>query len=242
MEEIVKVGIDRFRREVRGQVHFVDDENANNLLNDIAKNPHVFVLGCLMDKQIKAERAWMIPQVVFDILGTSDFNELKELSLEKFIKIFNDNKLHRFNDNMAGVFHSGIEVIKTNYHGNAAEIWQGKPSSALVVYRFLEFKGCGIKIATMATNILARKYKIEFSDYHSIDVSPDVHVRRVMGRMGYVPKDASREMAIYKARELHPEFPGIIDFSIWEIGRNWCTSNNPKCNGCPVNNVCKKIK
>jgi endonuclease III len=44
----------------------------------------------------------------------------------------------------------------------------------------------------------------------------------LMKRMGFVPQVATNEMVIYKARELNPEFPGIIDFSSWKIGRNWC--------------------
>ena len=242
MDKIVEIGINYLNSKVGGQVHFVDDQKTNDLLNDITKNPHVYLLACLMDRQIKAEKAWMIPQKIFDILGTSNFTELVKVPEKTFKKIFNDSNLHRFNDSMAEIFFSGIQDIKTKYHGNAAKIWLGKPSSALVVYRFLEFKGCGIKIATMAANILARQYKIEFSDYNSIDISPDTHVMRVMYRMGYVPKEASREMVIYKARELYPEFPGIIDFPCFEIGRNWCDPSSPKCNECIVNKICKKVK
>jgi endonuclease III len=239
MDEIVKIGIDKFHKRPSGQVHFVDDKKANDLLNDIAKNPHVFVLGCLMDRQIKAEKAWMIPKKVFDVLHTFNFKKLQKVPEKEFIKIFNNNNLHRFNNDMAKIFYSGIQDIKTKYYGNAAEIWNGKPSSASVVCRFLEFKGCGIKIATMAANILIRQFRVKFSDYYSIDISPDTHIMRVMWRMGYVPKEASRQMVIYKARELHPEFPGIIDLPCWEIGRNWCDPNTPKCNECIVNKVCK---
>jgi endonuclease III len=139
---------------------------------------------------------------------------------------------------MADIFYSGIQDIKTKYHGNAAEIWNGEPSSALVVHRFLDFKGCGQKIATMAANILAREFKVKFSDYHSIDISTDTHVMRVMQRMGYVPKNASRKMVIDKARELHPEFPGIIDLPCFRIGQKWCHPNSPKCNECIVNHCC----
>jgi endonuclease III len=242
MEKIVEIGLNYFNSKVGGQVHFVDDEKTNDLLNDITQNPHVYVLACLMDRQIKAEKAWTIPQKIFDILNTSDFNELQKVPEKEFKKIFNNNNLHRFNDSMAEIFFSGIQDIKSKYNGNVSKIWLGKPSSALVVYRFLEFKGCGIKIATMAANILARQYKIEFSDYYSIDISPDTHIMRVMYRMGYVPKEASREMVIYKARELYPEFPGIIDFPCWEIGRNWCDPSTPKCSECIVNSVCKKVK
>ncbi|MEA5028603.1 MAG: hypothetical protein VB056_06955, partial [Sphaerochaeta associata] len=91
----------------------------------------------------------------------------------------------------------------------------------------------------MATNILARQFKIPLSDYYSIDISPDVHVDRVLKRAGLVNMDASREEIIYKAREMNPEFPGIIDFSCWEIGRQFCKPQNPLCNQCPIQSECK---
>lgn len=141
---------------------------------------------------------------------------------------------------MAEIFYQAIQDIKRKYHGNAAAIWANKPSSASVVCRFLEFKGCGIKIATMAANILARQFKIPFSDFYSIDISPDIHVRRVMKRMGYISDSSNLNMVIYKAREIYPPFPGIIDFSCWEIGRNFCHPTKPRCTECPVASECPK--
>jgi len=98
-------------------------------------------------------------------------------------------------------------------------IWANRPASAEVIYRFLEFRGVGPKIATMAANGLARHLKIPFSDYFSIDVSADVHVRRVFARLGLTGRGDTIEAVIYRARVLHPEFPGLLDLPAWEIGR-----------------------
>jgi len=242
MSEILLVEIAKKRlQHLDSQiVHFVGNSEIDAFLSDLNKYPHAYVLSCLMDRQIKAERAWRIPYIIKKELGSFELNDLLEVQQERYREIFNDLNLHRFNDTMSEIFYLGVKKIKEQYNGIASNIWLNKPSSAAVVYRFLNFKGCGVKIATMAANILARQFRIPFSDYYSIDISPDVHIIRVMKRMGFVPKDANSDMIIYKARELNPEFPGIIDFSCWEIGREWCRPKNPNCDECIVNKECKK--
>ena len=238
---IVRIGEERFYSLTNKQiVHFLDEEKINVFLNDLEKYPHAFILACLMDKQMKAEIAWKIPYRIYELLGTFDIYELRKVSQDEYIEIFEKNKLHRFNATSAKVFYDTVHRIIDDFNGDVSLIWKGKPSSAKVVYELLKFNGCGLKIATMTANILARQFKIEFSDYYSIDISTDVHINRVMRRMGFVPKDADNAMVIYKARELNPEFPGIIDFSCWEIGRTYCRPQNPKCDKCIVKDECKK--
>ena len=230
----------RFKQKNSQLVHFTGNREQDLLLNDLQKYPHMFVLACLMDRQIPAEKAWGIPYTLCNELHTFHLAKLANIPLSTFQNIFITKKLHRFNKPMAEIFYQAIQDIKRKYHGNAAAIWANKPSSASVVCRFLEFKGCGIKIATMAANILARQFKIPFSDFYSIDISPDIHVRRVMKRMGYISDSSNLNMVIYKAREIYPPFPGIIDFSCWEIGRNFCHPTNPCCTECPVASECPK--
>jgi len=238
---LVKIAKQRFNNSSSQIVHFVENEEANAFLNDLGTYPHAYVLACLMDRQIKAERAWIIPFKVYKEFGSFSIDSLTNISLTELIEFFNKKKLHRFNDQMAEIFYLGIHDIVNKYKGNASNIWSGIPSSSSVVYKFLEFKGSGIKISTMAANILARQFRIPFSDFYSIDISPDVHIKRVMKRMGLIPPDANNDMIIYKARELNPDFPGIIDFSCWEIGRNWCKPKAPLCSECIINSDCKKI-
>ncbi|WP_366922800.1 hypothetical protein MFMK1_003279 [Metallumcola ferriviriculae] len=190
---------------------------------------------------MKAERAWSIPYRIKSIIGSFDIDDLASVSLDSYKEIFNNNTLHRFNDTMASVFYEAVHDIKAKYNGDASRIWSNNSSSAKVAYDFLQFKGSGKKIATMAANILARQFKVPFSDYYSIDISPDVHILRVMRRTGLVSYDADLDSVIYRARELNPEFPGIIDFSCWEIGRTWCRPNHSNCEECIICNDCKKI-
>ena len=51
----------------------------------------------------------------------------------------------------------------------------------------------------------------------------------------------NNDKIIYKAREMCPEFPGIIDYSLWEIGRKWCRPNDPECKNCIVTSECPMI-
>ena len=152
---LVSLGRKRFNEPKAELVVFVRDEKANALLNDFTYFPHAYVLACCMDRNVKAEIAWMIPAKIQEILGSFSIEALDSLRLDDYLKLFNDHKLHRFNDVMATVFHNAVRKIADEYSQDASKIWRGNPSSAAVVYRFLQFDGVGPKIATMATNVLA---------------------------------------------------------------------------------------
>jgi len=220
-------------------IQFTKVPEADTLLNDLINHPHAFVLACVMDRQMKAERAWLIPYRISEKLGGFSMKDLCHLSRPEVIRLMSEPEpLHRFVDKMSGFFHSAVQRIENQHEGDASRIWAGMPSSAEVVYRFLEFDGVGPKIGSMAANILAREFKIPFADYFSIDISADVHVRRVFSRLGLCAANASVEQVIYKAKALYPEFPGMMDLPCWEIGRNWCKSRSSECDGCYMKDLC----
>lgn len=220
-------------------IRFTGNEDADTLLNDLANHPHAFVIACLMDRRVKAERAWLVPFRFQQRFGTFTFSDLMTLSRRQVLTLFVQTpSLHFMNEMMAGVFYEAIQRIHTEYSDNAGMLWADTPSSAAIVRRFLEFNGAGPKIATMAANILVRDYKVAVSDKFSIDISVDVQVRRTFKRLGLSGKDASDEVLIYRARELHPTYPGIFDLSLWEIGRNWCRPTNPICTACYMQKLC----
>jgi endonuclease III len=195
-----------------------------------------------MDRQVKAERAWLIPHEIAKRLGTFNFGALAKLSVTRIQRLMTKpTPLHRFNEEMSKNLHAAVTLVSNRYGGYAANIWNDAPPSAELVYRLLEFRGIGPKIATMAANMLVRHLKIRLRDYYSIDVSVDVHVRRVLARLGLADREDSIERIVYRVRGLCPEFPGIIDLPTWEIGRSWCKPTNPTCSECYMTAHCPKV-
>jgi hypothetical protein len=217
--------IDAGKRQLNGPPGPFDfetgDPDADRLINDLQGHPHMFVLAGVMDKQVKAGRAWIIPYIVGRVLGGFDFQTFRNADPKRISEIFNRLVLHRFNNVMAASFSSAVHDIDAKYRGDASRIWSDppRPKSALVIRRFLEFRGVGVKIATMMTNILVRDFKIPMCEYSSIDISPDVQVRKFFVAHNLLREGASNEELIYRARELSPEYPGLFDFVAWERGR-----------------------
>lgn len=162
-EILIRKGRDLLNQPYK-KIEFTGNPEADYLLNDNKNFPHAFMLGCIMDRQIKAEKAWLIPFEVSREIGGFEFSRLLQMNQNGFKK-YSREKISRFNDIMAENFYLGIQKIHRDYHDDASNIWREKPRSATVVRRFLEFKGIGVKIATMAANILAREFKIPMSDY-----------------------------------------------------------------------------
>jgi endonuclease III len=212
---------------------------ANELLDDLDHYPHAFVIACIANRQDRTDRPWLLPFRMKKVLGTFEFPRLRALSLEQVLGLVSKPQvLCRYPSEMGTAIHEALVIIDSKYSGDASNIWAGKPSSADVVYRFLELPGFGIKIATMAANILARTFKVPFSDYYSIDISPDRHVRRVFARLGLTREKAPDAELIYRARSLSPEFPGLLDSPTFEIGRTWCKERAPICSECFMGGVC----
>lgn len=237
-DRLVEHGLALFRAP-RQMIQFTHIPEADALLNDLNEHPHAFVLACVMDRQIRAEKAWLIPYRISEKIHGFSMDALSRLSRDDVNRLMKQPEpLHRFVDKMSEYFHLAVDRIRNVYGGDATRIWSGTPSSAEVVYRFLAFSGVGPKIGSMAANILAREFKIPFEDYFSIDISADVHVRRVFERLGLSNDNASIEQIIYKAKALYPAFPGMMDLPCWEIGRNWCKSRGPECISCYMNDLC----
>ena len=248
---------ERFRQEQN--VHLIsNNKDANDLLDPQGQYPHAYVLACIMDIQVKAKNAWIIPYNLKNLIHGFDMTTLyqlsNQLSEEEKVALFDKmEKVHRFPSTMAIRFFDAVKKIHKDYNDDASRIWAGNPPSGLVVSRFLQFNGVGIKVATMATNILVRQYNIELQDKHCIDISPDTHTVRVFQRLGLISKDEhisdkkekdhkAKIKAMYMARMINPDYPGIFDYPCWKVGQDFCKAKKQQCTNekgtCPFFSFC----
>ncbi|MBP8257215.1 MAG: hypothetical protein KAX37_07800, partial [Opitutaceae bacterium] len=134
---ISRMLVARGRREFeasRRVPQFTPDRAANALMADLRGFPHAFVIGCLMDRQIKAERAWEIPYRIQERLGSFEFRELRRLSQAKVIRLMRrPTPLHRYPETMGTNLHAALALIADRYDGDAGRIWKGRPGARTAV-------------------------------------------------------------------------------------------------------------
>ncbi|MDP2858555.1 MAG: iron-sulfur cluster loop [Bacillota bacterium] len=238
LDRLVEVG-KRLVAEPRRLNRYSGVQAADELINDLDRFPHAYVIACVMDRQMQAEKAWLVPYELKQRLGAFDIGFLGGLPLAAYERAMAwPTHLHRFHQSMACFVHDAVQRICRQYGGDASAIWAGRPSSADVVARFREFRGVGPKIAAMAANLLVRDMKVSLSDHQSIDISADPQVQRVFTRMGFVPQGASLTDMIHCARRLHCDYPGIFDGVLWELCRTVCLPQEPRCTDCQWSTLC----
>ncbi|MBI5446563.1 MAG: iron-sulfur cluster loop [Deltaproteobacteria bacterium] len=220
------------------------NSDADDLLNDLSTFPHAFLIACVCDRQVDAGIAWLVPHRLRHRLdGAFDLETLAGLTTDRIQSLFEEEpKIHRLWKRMPGLVHAAIRRVAGVYGGDAARIWAGNPDSALLVYRLLEFDGVGQKISAMAANILVRDFHVPVRDRQSLDIPVDTHIKRLFRLLGLVSASGSESQVelriIFKARALHPEYPGILDLPLWELGRSTCRAGAPNRGVCPLRDWC----
>ena len=201
-----------------------------------------FFYGVMFDQGIRADLAWDAPLELKKRLGHLDphrIAKMKERTLERIMRY--PKSLHRYRRKMPNWIIAATRLLVGRYDGKPESIWNDNPRADDLQRRFIEFKGIGQKKASMATNILVRDKHVQIRgvDLSGIDVSGDVHVRRVFLRAGLIDVD-SVDAAVGAARLLNPKYPGELDLPAWYIGRKFCHPREPECSRCPVFSDCPK--
>ena len=158
------------------------EDDARDLVNDLKRYPHAFVLACIADRQTKADIAWSLPHAIREAASGFEFDTLRGLSEDQWTSVLASSG-HRLATEMVRLLPAAIRHIGDKYGGDASRIWASGSSGAAVARRFLAFDGVGPKIANMAVNILIRDFGIRLTRFMP-DIAVDTHVLRVFERLG----------------------------------------------------------
>jgi len=205
----------------------------------LERDPNAFLVGVLFTQGIPAERAWQAPYLLCLRLGTLEPAYLSKHADEVRAAVQSKPMLHRFKETLPRWIVSAADRLETHYDGDAAAIWQSGSSVLDVIERLSAFDGIGRKKAVMATEILARHFRVPFTDREAGQVAFDIHVRRVFLRSGLADEDspAAIERA---ATRWSPDAPGLLDLPAWLIGRETCRPQLPHCDRCQLGGVCAR--
>lgn len=205
----------------------------------IKEDPFAFALAAVLDRGTKSEIIWTIPYYLKKILGEISPEYFANASIKELRELLEmlPYKPRYINDAPITIKELSQMIIK-EFNGDVAAIWRNR-RAAEVKRTFQRIYGVGPGISSMIVLLLGRLFGVKFDDQTEIDVKPDVHIVRVFYRLGFI-NERTPEAALHAARRLNPEFPGALDAPAWKIGREWCTEYNPRCNSCPMNDVCPK--
>lgn len=201
-----------------------------------------FFYGVLFDQGMRADLAWEAPLELKRRLGHLDPKKIARMNEIKLRRIMRYPKaLHRYRRKMPNWIIAASRLLVDRYGGRPSRIWNDNPRADDLQRRFDEFKGIDQKKASMATNILVRDkhVKVKGIDLRGIDVSGDVHVRRVFLRAGLIDED-DVESVVRAARVLNPTYPGELDLPAYYIGKKFCHPKSLECPKCPLTSVCPK--
>jgi endonuclease III len=182
----------------------------------------------------------MIPYNLFNALGHLDIKIISEMTWGDMCALFNQlPQKPRYPQKMATWTIQAARRILDEYDGRIENIWANHPRCVDVQERFEKFEGISQKKAAMLTETLVKKYNIELTDRSGLDIAADSLVARVFKRCGFIDRE-DKKLVVLKARELNPEYPGVLDRPCWLIGGKYCFQTNPTCVSCPIGDICPK--
>lgn len=222
----------------------------------IYEDPFAFVLAASLDRGIPAEVAWTFPLWIREWLGHLDPARIARMSVADIGRVLDScPRRHRYTAAAPRTVKEVAALVMVEGKGDARKLWEGKSATA-VHSVFMRVYGIGEGLASMIVALLDRVFRVPFSeqDRRDMDVKPDVHVVRVLARLGLIdppqtpadryscdrggPSSQTLLDAVAAAREMCPAHPSSLDAPLWIVGRRWCDAYAPKCRQCPLSTLC----
>ncbi len=208
----------------------------------VHSNSFAYLLAACLDRGMVADIVWTIPYWLKQELGHLDPHLISMMSLDGIrATLLKMPKRPRYMRDAPRTIHELVAMVLERFSGDAANLWKNRTARA-VQNDLMEIYCVGRGIAAMTVILICRLGWTEFPDLDTMPIKPDVHVQRVMYRMG-LAENMTEQAATCAARRINPQFPGDLDSPLWVIGREFCFSipKTPDCAACPITDLCPKI-
>jgi uncharacterized HhH-GPD family protein len=147
------------------QVHLTQVPEADAFLS---KDPLALLTGMLLDQQFPMERAFAAPYTLAERLGVSelDATEIAAHDPDAFATLFaGPPALHRFPGAMAARVQALARIVRDEYGGDAAALWQTAGSGSELLARVRKLPGFGEQKAKIFVALLGKQYGVELGGW-----------------------------------------------------------------------------
>ena len=197
------------------------------------KRANKYLLACSLDYQSDSglvwdKAKWLAEEELDDPERLWD--SITAVPFEDWHQRFKKYRTHRFPVAHDRLWRIGERIVR-DYAGDARRIWSGR--SAADATRALIEVGVGPVLSRMAVGGL---YDCGWID-GKCDVKPDIHVKRVIGRV-FLGRPATEDEVVELTRKVYPENPWRLDSALWRAGHDYCRPNNTSCHKCFLSGLC----
>lgn len=186
------------------------------------------------NRMIAYERAWALPDTMLDRNGqfTDPIEMCATLSASELEALIRQPPCgHRLPGRIAAAMSGTARQVVEKYGGDARNLYLGK-DVATVLTRLEALPGYGRKLARLALRIVLLDWAADVAgDRAMLDVTPDLHVCRVLHRLGLIERPEP-SLALESARRLSPAAPYLVDGG-FALGTTVCGAQ-PRCGQCPL--------
>lgn len=199
------------------------------------KAANKFLLGCVMDYQIRADIVWKnARRLSEDILGDPGdlWTEILRAGSGSIERIFEGPPaLHRFPRTVSRRVLRIALYVADIHGGDARKIWAGRSLSE--TRRRLRAMRAGDRVSDMIIGTLVDRGQIKGES----SLRADPHVRRVLGRV-FLADAASAQEATEIAEAMMPGESWILDGPLYRLSQDVCKRQSPECDRCALHDEC----
>jgi len=150
------------------RLHFTGNDEADALL---AEEPLALLIGFVLDQQVPVQKAFSGPLDLQRRIGALDAEAIAGMDPGELDRAFRERPaLHRFPGTMAMRTQELCAAIATEYHGDAARVWNEASDGRDLERRLLGLPGIGPMKARSLIAILGKRFGIKPPGWE--DVAP----------------------------------------------------------------------